>query len=743
MATPEQYPSIRGLYPTRYLHAITIFSLFLLPLLAVSQNITTIAGTGTGGYNGDGIAATSAQLQGPQGLAFDEYGNIYIADLANSRIRKITISTGMISTIAGTGTVGYNGDGILAVNAQITNPSALVFDGNGDLYFTDRGNNRIRKITVSTGMISTVAGTGTGGYNGDGIAATAAQLSGPNEVAFDANGNLYIADWFNNRVRKVDKITGMISTIAGTGTAGYNGDGIAATAAQINGPCGIIFDITGNIYVVEYTGYRIRKIANGTGLISTIAGTGTAGYNGDGIPATTAQLNGCAYITFDAVGNIYIGDAINQRVRKIAVGTGIITTIAGTGTGGYNGDGIAAASAQLNAPFYIYFDQLNCNMYIADYNNNRIRKITGGFTGCPVPVAKGNLVSCQVLPAVTIGPANNNTWVPVFDSTGNIAAMINAGGNNLGMVSTSLFTKNGACRLDGSQRIYLNRNITITPQNQPSSGTVNLRLYLLQSELDSLKTATNSLGQPSGVFSINDVSVFKNNDACATLGSNTALPLSTVAASYNTDYYLQAGVSSFSSFYFADNLYSSVLPVQVSLFTGERIREANLLKWEAGCNGQPMFTVERSYDGMSFEDIGTIISTESDCNTPFGFTDNNASSSVSYYYYRLKISQAGKTVNYSSTILLHGDRSGTIQLSISPSLVSGSVIHLQVSAENAGQMDLFVCDVMGHIISRRSLAIQAGGDHSLLDAGTLAPGIYWLYGIGKEGRTNVLRFVKE
>ncbi len=363
---------------------VIINFLIFLPQFIIAQNITTVAGTGTAGYNGDGIPATAAQFNGVQGLALDGAGNIYAADIVGNRIRKITISTGLITTIAGTGTGGYNGDGILATAAQINIPSALAFDGNGDLYFTDRSNSRIRKITTSTGIITTVAGTGVGGYNGDGIVATAAQLNSPNEVSFDASGNLYIADWFNNRVRKIDKGTGIISTIAGTGTAGYNGDGIAATTAQINGPCGIIFDNVGNIYIAEYGGARVRKINIGTGNISTIAGTGSFGYNGDGILATAAQLSGCAYIKFDAAENMFIGEGSNQRVREIIKSTGIITTIAGTGTQGYNGDGIPATTAQLNYPFYVLFDQPKCSMYIADYYNNRIRKVTGGFIGCIV-----------------------------------------------------------------------------------------------------------------------------------------------------------------------------------------------------------------------------------------------------------------------------------------------------------------------------------------------------------------------
>lgn len=391
-----------------------VISLILLAQVTNAQNISTIAGTGTAGYNGDGIPATSAQFNGVQGLAFDGSGNLFVADISNNRIRKITISTGLISTVAGTGTAGYNGDGILATAAQINIPSALAFDSNGDLYFTDRSNSRIRKITTTTGIISTVAGTGTAGYNGDGILATAAQLNNPNEVSFDASGNLYIADWINNRVRKVDKSTGIISTIAGTGTAGYNGDGIAATAAQINGPCGIIFDNAGNIYIAEYGGARVRKINIGSGLISTIAGTGTFGYNGDGIAATAAQLAGCAYIKFDAAENMFIGEGSNQRVREIIKSTGVINTIAGTGTAGYNGDGIAATTAQLNFPFYILFDQVKCNMYIADYYNNRIRLITGGFIGCtPLPLnlisfEGKNKVSYNLLEWRTAGAAGNN-----------------------------------------------------------------------------------------------------------------------------------------------------------------------------------------------------------------------------------------------------------------------------------------------------------------------------------------------
>ena len=714
-----------------------IFLIFL-PQLIIAQTITTIAGTGTSGYNGDGILAINAQLNNPQGLAVDAAGNIYIGELG-PRIRKVDISTGIISTVAGTGTCGYNGDGILATNAQICAPSAMAFDGNGDLYFTDRGNNRIRKLTISTGIITTVAGTGTFGYNGDGILATNATLSAPNDVAFDSSGNLFIADWQNSRVRKVDMGTGIISTIAGTGTAGYNGDGIAATIAQITSPCGIIFDNTGNLYFADLTGYRIRKITKSSGLISTIAGTGTGGYNGDGIAATVAQLGAPAYIRFDAAENIYIGEG-DHRVRKITKSTGIISTIAGTGTAGYNGDGIPAISAQLSLPWNPYIDKLNCNMYIAEQTNYRIRKITGGFIGCPSPVAPGNLVSCQVLPAVAINNANKNSWVPVFDSLGNIAAEIKANGNILGLVNTSLFTKTGTCRVDASHRIYLNRNITITPQNQPSTA-VSVRLYILKAELDSLKTALNDQGQPSGVASINDVDVFKNSDACATAGSINALPLSATNGAYNSDYYLQVSISSFSSFYFANKILPAILPVKITSFSGKRDGAANILKWGANCNGSVSFSIERSGDGIHFETISNIAATAADCNQPFGFTDHDPL--LINNYYRLRINEAGVAGGYSNIILLPGDNRGPIWISMAPDPVNGSAIHLQVSSAISGKVELMITDIAGRIILRQTLIVQAGSNDVPINAAELASGIYWLYGFGEAGRTNLVKFVKQ
>ena len=596
---------------------------------------------------------------------------------------------------------------------------------------------------MSTGIISTIAGTGVQGYNGDGIAATTAELSNPNEVSFDANGNLYIADWNNNRVRKIDKTTGIITTVVGTGTGGYNGDGIVATSAQINAPCGIIFDAAGNMYVAEYSGYRVRKISVATNLISTIVGTATGGYNGDGIPANTAELYGPAYIRFDNAGNMFIGDSFNERVREISATTGLISTVAGNGTNGYNGDGISPTTAELSAPFCIYFDKIRCCLYIADYQNARIREVTGGLMGgCTPPVAPGNLISCQVLPAVTIDAANNSSWVSVYDSSGNIAAQINANGNNLGLVNTSLYTKTGPCRQDNLFRLYLNRNITITPQNQPASGTVALRLYLKNEELDSLETAINTLGESSGVSSINELGVFKNEDACSTIGANMAPILTTTAAVYNSDYYVQTSVSGFSSFYLASNLLTTLLRATISSFTGKRADEANILTWQANGDGQVIFGIERSLDGINFVNIGWINST-SESSAPYSFADRQPSASAQYNYYRLSITEDGKAISYSAVIALSGDKNQGLQITVQPNIIHGSVIGVQVSSLNPQPVEFTIADITGRIIFHHTASAGAGTNRIFLHPGSLLSGTYWVRAVGADNSMHVSPFIME
>jgi trimeric autotransporter adhesin len=338
---------------------------------AEAQNISTYAGNGTGGYAGDGAAATAAELNTPYGVALDGSGNLYIADGNNARIRKVN-SAGVISTFAGNGIGISNGDGGSATAASIGNPFSITFDGSGNAYIVNNTNHNVRKVN-SAGVISTIAGTGTAGYNGDGIVATTAQLNYPTSVAVDGSGNVYIADGSNNCVRKINS-SGIISKFAGGGMSGV-GDGGAATAAQLLLPYGVAVDASGNVYIADATDHRIRKV-NTSGIISTIAGNGTTGYSGDGAAATLAQIspNG---ICLDASGNIYFTDG-TTRIRKIN-SAGIVTTVAGNGANGFSGDGMAATMAQLANPNGVAVDATG-NLYIADLMNNRIRKVTASVS---------------------------------------------------------------------------------------------------------------------------------------------------------------------------------------------------------------------------------------------------------------------------------------------------------------------------------------------------------------------------
>jgi uncharacterized protein (TIGR03437 family) len=332
--------------------------------------ITTVAGIHISGFSGDNGPATSAQLKLPSQVAVTAGGILYIGDERNLRIRKVS-SSGIITSIVGNGLQGFSGDGGPAVNAQLCNPVDLALDSTGAVFVSDICTFHIRKI--SGGQISTVAGDGTNGFTPDGVAAANAKLGLVTGIAAGTDGSLYLADADNRRLRKISD--GIITTVAGDGAFGFRGDDGPATTASLT-PSGLTMDAAGNLFVIDLGNNRIRRISNG--IITTIAGNGTTGFSGDGGPATSAQLNlsyGVAGITVDAEGNVYIPDVGNNRIRKVS--KGVITTVAGTGASGFSGDNGPAPSARLSLPKAVAVDASG-NLYIADAGNGRIRKVSNG-----------------------------------------------------------------------------------------------------------------------------------------------------------------------------------------------------------------------------------------------------------------------------------------------------------------------------------------------------------------------------
>ncbi len=342
---------------------------FLLPAGAQTYTINLFAGNGAYLSGGDGGPATAAGFEGTAGVATDAAGNVYIADQNKNRVRKVDAVTGIITNVAGNNNIGLLGNNGPAANASLNGPAGLCFDAAGNLYIADGSNHCIRKIDVNTGIISVIAGT-TQGFSGDNGLAVNAQLQYPNGVAVDASGNIYIADANNYRIRKVTVATGIITTVAGSGSIGFSGDGGPATSAAFDVPWNVRVDIVGNLYIADRDNNRIRKVDAVTQFISTIAGS-TYGYSGDGGPALNATFRNPSDLCFDAAGNMYITDSYNRCIRKINT-SGTISTIAGTGNYGYSGDGGPALSAETESPEGITVDAAG-RIYFSDPSQNRVR----------------------------------------------------------------------------------------------------------------------------------------------------------------------------------------------------------------------------------------------------------------------------------------------------------------------------------------------------------------------------------
>ncbi len=410
------------------MNKITI-ALFVLACLgvvhvSVAQNINTIAGDGTASYTGDGVAATAAELNYPDAVALDTLGNIYIADVSNNRIRKISVSTGNISTVVGTGTGGNSGDGGQATAAQIANLGGIAVDDSGNIYMALTVFNIVRKVKAATGIITTIAGkTGSGGFLGDGGAATAARFNNITSVTVDKKFNVYLADRNNNRIRKITASTGKVNTVAGNGTAGYNGDGIAATAAELNldpggGNSVMVWDIgvddSGSMYIPDVYNQRIRKVDGNTGTITTVAGNGVMGVGGpgDGGLADSAEFYWPTAVEIDKNHNLYITDNSNDIIREVDASTKIINTVVGNRSSGFSGDGGPATNAGLGYPYSVAVDASG-NIYVPDDGNQRVREVNTVTTGI---VAVNTFSSIGVYP----NPADNYIYVKSNGLKGNI-----------------------------------------------------------------------------------------------------------------------------------------------------------------------------------------------------------------------------------------------------------------------------------------------------------------------------------
>ena len=341
-------------------------------------------GTGIAGYSGDGKRADTAQLSGPAGLAFDKDNNLFVAEIYNNTIRRIDAETGIISTVAGCGLKGFDGDGGLAVNAKLNGPEGVFVDIHGNIYIADTNNERIRQIDAHTRIISTIAGTGKAGYNGDNIQACDSKLNHPSGVVVDTNGSIYFNDYKNDRVRKINP-DGIISTFAGTGFYGYSGDNGPADKAQINDVYGLAIDRYDNIYIMDSLNFAVRKVDAESGIISTIVGKGKPGPIIEFESINDSFIGGTEHakgeigtkvphaVEVDEEGNIFIADTASHRIRMIDFKQNLVYTIAGNGKQGCSGDNGYALDACLE----VYGLRVNShnNLYFLDFHNHVIRMI--------------------------------------------------------------------------------------------------------------------------------------------------------------------------------------------------------------------------------------------------------------------------------------------------------------------------------------------------------------------------------
>ncbi len=337
-------------------------------------------GNGRQGFSGDGGPANAAMLDQPFDVTIDAQGRILFSDTFNHRIRRFDPGTGKVETIAGSGKKGFSGDGGPATKADLDEPYGVKLDDSGNLFIVDRLNFRVRRVNLATGIIDTVAGTGVPKHSGDGGPARNAGLVEPNGIALGPGpggpkSKLYIADVRGHRIRVVDLPSGIIETFAGDGSGKREGDGGPVSKARLFGARAVAVGPDGDVFILEREGHSLRKVEADTGIITTVAGNGVKGDSGDGGPATQATFNGPKELCVAPDGSaVYVVDTENQKIRRVDMKTGIITTVAGNGQRGPQGDGGPATAAKLDRPHGVAVDSKG-TFWIGDTNNHRIRRV--------------------------------------------------------------------------------------------------------------------------------------------------------------------------------------------------------------------------------------------------------------------------------------------------------------------------------------------------------------------------------
>ncbi len=492
--------SFAPLYPGRRAGAVRVLSAnrLLLAQVLVNANasgslpvlkpgrIDTIAGSYGWTYTGDNVKATGAQIFTPKAALLDGAGNLILSDTGNNRIRRVDAVTNLITTIAGAGFPTYSGDGGQATAAMISGPSGLALDGAGNLYFADYQNSIIRRIDGLTGIITTIAGTPLHpGYGGDGGPATVAQLNLPEGLAFDLQGNLLIADSGNNVIRKIDAESGTIDTVAGTLSPTYNGDGISALTASLADPTGITVCTDGSILIADTGNQRIRRVGL-DGIISTVAGNGSQSFGGDGGAALQAAINGPANVAMDPAGDIYFTDAGNNRVRMVNARTGQIETITGGSSEAFSGDGGGADLATHYGPFGLFYSP-NGDILLTDMFHMRVRRISA----LALPIT---------YPVMRVGKTSTPQLTNLIND-GNDALVLSAPGFDQSALDTATTSCFGAAAISmvPSATCSLGVEFAPTQVGNPITGTLSLPANIL-----SMTPVITLTGQ---VLSVNPTSV--------------------------------------------------------------------------------------------------------------------------------------------------------------------------------------------------------------------------------------------